>query len=299
MKRILNGLIAGLIVVTATAQPKAEQQAVRSLCGCFEVEFMYAETFSPDTGYAFHPRYHARGLEWVVPVEETGKKFVLQHLLIADTFVIKHWREDWEYEKSDWWDFDHDASWKHVSADPRTTKGQWTQTVWEVDDAPRYQGSGQWISSDHQYYWESRTDAPLPRREYTKRKDYNVMERGNRIIITDTGWVHEQDNRKIVRKDGAADTFLAGEKGYNIYRRTGEARCRQAADWWKQHRLFWNTVRESWTESMNGRSAMHLLGKVDGHYLYEDLDALEDQHLSGEPLKTKVKEALAKYSAYQ
>ena len=84
--------------------------------------------------------------------------------------------------------------------DKKDVKGQWTQKVFQVDDSPRYEGSGYWVHLDQKSYWENTTSAPLPRREYTKRNDYNVTERGNRQEITSTGWVHDQNNKKIIRK---------------------------------------------------------------------------------------------------
>lgn len=56
------------------------------------------------------------------------------------------------------------------------------------------------IPADGKDYWENKTSSPLPRREYTKRDDYNVMLRGNRHEITDYGWMHEQDNDKMIRQ---------------------------------------------------------------------------------------------------
>lgn len=284
------------ISVNLYAQPKTEQQAIKSLCGCYEVDFKYAETFAADTAYKFKPRYHADGLELVVAEEESDKKIVLQHLLlVSEDMIIKHWREDWEFEKSDWWQFTQGAAWKHVTADKEKAKGQWTQSVWEVDDAPRYQGSSNWVNSNGKYYWENTTDAPLPRREYTKRSDYNVMQRTNRIIITDTGWVHEQDNKKIVRKDGSADAFVAEEKGYNVYKKVDDARCKAAADWWQKHRQFWSTVRQSWDDLLKDKKGINLTSKVDGKLLYETLDDLENKSLTSADLKGKVSEEMNKY----
>lgn len=295
--KILALTITCVATLTVCAQPNKEVQAVKSLCGCYEVDFKYAETFAADTAYKFSPRYHASGLEWVVAEETSDKKIVIQHLLLAgDSLIIKHWREDWEFEKNDWWQFNHDASWTHVAGDKQSAKGKWTQSVWEVDDAPRYQGTGNWVSSNGKYYWENTTDAPLPRREYTKRSDYNVMQRTNRIIITDTGWVHEQDNKKIIRKDGKGDVFLAEEKGYNVYRKTDDAKCKQADAWWQKHRQFWKPVRESWEMAMKGKSNFQLISKVDGQFAYQQLDALEEQAINGPQLKEKVAEIINKHS---
>lgn len=298
MKQITCLTTCILLIINANAQLKTGQQSIKNLCGCFEVEFKYAETFAPDTAYKFHPRYHASGLEWVVAEEATDKKFVLQHLLIIDdTTTIKHWREDWEFEKYDHWAFDHDATWKHIAGDKGNEKGHWIQTVWEVDDAPRYQGSSVWLTSNNKYFWENTTDAPLPRREYTKRNDYNVLQRTNRIIITDTGWVHEQDNKKIIRNDSLNDKLLAEEKGYNIYKRTSDRKCLQASGWWQGHKLFWKMVRESWEAALKDKNNIHLLAKIDGKYLYQQIAELENQSLSPVQIKEKLKTIFDKYIA--
>jgi hypothetical protein len=58
----------------------------------------------------------------------------------------------------------------------------------------------------------------LPRREYTKRSDYQVVEVVNRHTLTPADWIHEQDNTKIVL--GSAGTHaLAREVGVNSYSR--------------------------------------------------------------------------------
>ena len=66
------------------------------MCGCFDVQFEYAETFARDTAY--HPvlkPYKARAVEYVTVAEESADNIVLQHLLVVnDAMVIKHWRQD-------------------------------------------------------------------------------------------------------------------------------------------------------------------------------------------------------------
>ena len=80
-------------------------------------------------------------------------------------------------------------------------KGQWSQKVYQVDDSPRYEGTGTWVHVDGKSYWENVSNAPLPRRERTKRKDYNLMIRNNRHQITDQGWIQIQDNKKILKNN--------------------------------------------------------------------------------------------------
>ena len=275
--RQLLFIILCLAALSSTAQKERERQAIHDICGCFQVDFRYAETFSPDTAYKFHPRYHTGGLELAYLEEEGPRKMVIQHLLLVDdSTVIKHWREDWTYETNDWWVFNHDAAWRHITLPADSVKGQWTQTVWEVNDAPRYQGASAWQTVDGKFTWQNTTDAPLPRREYTKRNDYNVLQRTNRIYPTDSGWVHEQDNRKLIRTDGSPDKLVAQEKGYNIYRRVPTTQCAAATAWWQAHRAYWNTVRAAWEETLQPRKSVLVSSKpVGGKYLMEELDAIE------------------------
>ncbi|QQL49347.1 hypothetical protein GO620_014390 [Mucilaginibacter ginkgonis] len=111
MKRIIIAVILSLSVAYVSAQSKFEQdrKAIEALAGFYKVTFNYAETFAPDTAYKYHPRYNSWGYEWAVIAEDSLKKIVIQHLLVVgDSTVIKHWREDWEYESPAMLSFDKD-----------------------------------------------------------------------------------------------------------------------------------------------------------------------------------------------
>ena len=257
-----------------------DRTAIKSLCGCYEVTFQNAETFAPDKNYAFHERYFTKGLEWVVADEDQPGKLVLQHLLVSnDTLVTKHWREDWLHENTDLHAFDRDLRWKYTALDKAGVKGQWTQKVFQVDDSPRYEGSATWIHADGKHYWEGLADSPLPRREFTKRSDYNVMRRTNRHEITAYGWLHAQDNEKIIRTE-TRDSLLAQEKGLNTYRKAAEGRCQAAAEWWAANRAYWADVRATWDTVFAERKTLALRETVNGKRLYEQLFALGDSQAS-------------------
>ncbi len=260
------------------AQKIDEKKAIESLCGCYEVKFKYAETFSPDPDYKYRERDDmSEGLEWIVPIESSDKKIVLQHLLlITDSMVIKHWREDWTFEDNERWTYRGDHAWKKLPADATAAKGKWTQSVWEVSDAPRYQGAGEWLEVDGRIVWQNTSDAPLPRREYTSRSDYNVLKRTNRISLNNEGWVHEQDNQKIIRKDGA-DKLLVEEKGFNTYIRTDDKKCKAAKDFWEKHEQFWAKVRVAWKEQMASTGTLKLRTTVEGRPLHMHLADLQKE----------------------
>lgn len=273
MKRILGILVAGLATLGAGAQKGKEN--IDKLCGCFEVEFKYAETFSPNSGYKFHDREEINGgLELTLPIEVTDKKIVMQHLLvITDSIIVKHWREEWSYENPTIWKYQGDKVWTKEQVNPESVKGKWTQTVWEVSDEPRYQGYSQWVNLDNKLIWQNTTDAPLPRREYTVRSDYNILKRTNRLNITDSGYVHEQDNKKILRKNGTEEV-IAEEKGINSYKRVADKECAAAKKYWDKNKAFWTKVRATWDAYISTHTTVALKTKVDGKMLNEYLFAL-------------------------
>ena len=287
MKKIILTSIVALIansLVYSQSKKEKDIQAIKSMCGCFEVTFNFAETFnySEDSTYVPSENKIAHGLEWATLLDgDDEQNLSIQHILIvgnpAQPQVIKHWRQDWLYENTNFYVFDHDNKWQFVSRSKQDVEGQWTQKVFQVDDSPRYEGSSSWVHVDGKSYWENKTTAPLPRREYTKRSDYNVTLRGNRHEITSFGWIHDQDNEKIIRVDGKEDVLLAKEKGYNTYKRVDEGRCKAASDWWNNHKQEWASVRKKWKNIFEQKQDLELKSKVNNKTLFK--------HLSEETLK--------------
>jgi len=256
---------------------KLDIESIKSMCGCMEVSFEYAETISPLKDYKFHQNYKTGGKEFAFVIEETPNKIVIQHLLIVGkNTIIKHWRQDWIYENTQFLKFEKDLSWRKKTLTKNEVKGQWSQKVYQVDDSPRYQGTGSWIHKDNKHYWESTTDAPLPRRERTKRNDYNVMKRTNRHEITSNGWVHEQDNKKIKREAGQ-DLLIVEEKGWNRYTRIDDSNCIAAKKWWEKNNKYWYFVRNTWDNIFNIEDKIKLEKKVGESMLFEELFNIGDE----------------------
>lgn len=262
-----------------------DKEAIKKMCGCFEVTFNFAETFNYSNDSLYNPSESkiAKGLEWAQLVTDEKEKVTIQHLLQvgnpSEPYIVKHWRQDWLYQNTDFYMFNTDNNWKFEKKSKEAVKGQWTQKVYQVDDSPRYEGSATWVHVDGKSYWENTTVAPLPRREYTIRSDYNLTLRGNRHEITNFGWVHDQDNSKIIRESGKEDTVLAKEKGYNTYVRVADIRCKAAADWWTEHQDKWTSVRAKWDVIFDRNSNLSLEEKVDNKVLYKHLfdDELTDK----------------------
>ncbi|MCG1036926.1 DUF6607 family protein [Polaribacter sargassicola] len=270
-------LIVASITMHAQSKKTKDQKAIKEMCGCFEVTFNFTETFnySKDSTYKPSKTKVDRGLEWAGLVTDENNKISIQHLLQvgnpAEPMIIKHWRQDWLFENTDFYMFNADNNWTFEQKNKKDVKGQWTQKVYQVDDSPRYEGSSTWVHVDGKKYWENTTPAPLPRREYTQRSDYNITLRTNRHEITNYGWVHDQDNSKVIRKEGDSDFVLAKEKGYNTYVRVDDSKCKAAADWWKANGNKWLSVRNKWNEIYGRNKNLSLESKVDNKALYKHL----------------------------
>ncbi len=300
MKSTLITLSLALTSLFAFGQKQQDIESIKAMCGCYEVDFQYVETFAPKATYEFHDRYVANALEWVGLVEETPNKLSLQHILVMrDTIALKHWRQDWIFENQELYSFQGDELWNFETLASNDVEGQWTQKVYQVDDAPRYEGNATWIHADGKHYWESTVDAPLPRREYSKRDDYNVLERTNRHEITDEGHVHEQDNTKIRRRSGK-DRVLVHEKGMNMYKKVDDSRCQAAADWWQENQAFWSDVRTAWGEIFARQQDLKFATKVDDQRLYEVLFPLSEELMAdgsydSEEGLTRIRETITRY----
>ena len=283
MKQKFYLTILILLSLTLNAQKKHKQdiEAIKKMCGCFEISFNFAETFNyvEDSLYMPSKTYITSGLELAKLIVDENDKISIQHILQvgppSSPYVIKHWRQDWIYENSDFYFYDHDNKWNYVNKDRSEVKGQWSQKVYQVDDSPRYEGTASWVHVDGRSFWSNSTDAPLPRREITKRQDYNVTLRRNHHEIFDWGWQHGQDNDKIIRKSGEKDFVLAQEKGINNYRRVDNERCIAAQDFWKKNKDKWYLVRNKWNIIFNKKDDIRLRNKVDGKRLFQYLFPLE------------------------
>jgi len=268
-----------IITFSLNAQRKKmkDRNAIKEMCGCFEVTYAFAETFnySKDSTYKPSKNKISRGLEWAGLVTDSKNKISIQHILQvgnpSNPMIVKHWRQDWIYENTIFYMYNGDNNWAFKEKDRKEVKKQWTQKVYQVDDSPRYEGSGSWVHVDGKSYWENSTTAPLPRREYTKRNDYNITLRGNRHEITNSGWVHDQDNSKLLREQGKEDLIVAKEKGYNIYKKVDNENCKSARDWWVSNNEKWKLVRNKWDEIYNRNMNLSLNNKVNNKPLYKYL----------------------------
>jgi hypothetical protein len=288
-------ILAGLM---GWAQKETGKKNVDALCGCFDVAFKYAETFSPDTSYKFHDRETiSGGTEYIFPVVNTDTRIVLQHLLVVtDSIIVKHWREEWTYENPTIYNFKGDKTWVREQLKPEQVKSKWTQAVWEVSDAPRYQGVSNWINTDGKTVWQNTAYAPLPRREYSLRSDYNILKRENRLIITADGWIHDQNNQKIIRTNGI-DKLLTEEKGLNTYKKINESTCAPAKAYWKKNKVYWAKVRTLWEKYLTTHNTIKIKDDITPmhDYLFMIAKDFADKKITDTQVNEKLKEIFEIY----
>ena len=168
------------IIIYSQSKKYFDKESIKSMCGCFEVKFEFAETFiySEDSTYVSSPPKTMYALELAHLIRDDKNDISIQHILqigdYGEPYIIKHWRQDWSYQNQDLYLYDSDNIWKYVNRSKNKVKGQWSQKVFQVDDGPRYQGSGTWVHIDGKRYWESTTPTPLPRRQRDTINTYNL-----------------------------------------------------------------------------------------------------------------------------
>ena len=261
------GLFAAAASPAALAESSRDHASILAMQGEYIVDFAFDETVLLQPNYERQAAMRSGGNEVVIVVQDTPEKIVLQHILVDEKsgHATKHWRQDWTYEAPTRFEFSADQTWQVRAIPAALTHGAWTQCVYEVSDAPRYCGTGKWTYANNVPMWTSDLSwRPLPRREYTKRNDYNAISAVNRHTLTPGGWTHEQFNTKVLRKPDGTQVELAREFGFNDYRKTTEVDFKPAYTYWTATKEYWAKVRARWDGFLGKPPGVHLKTKVDG-----------------------------------
>lgn len=257
----------------ATAPPvdpsAADRNAILAMKGEYRVTFDFRETVVLAPDYKRTKAKESGAYETVIVVADEPGRIVLQHLLVSREggHVTKHWRQDWFWQAPTRFEFADEQVWRIRAISEEAISGAWTQCVYEVSDAPRYCGTGRWAHENGISTWTSdRSWRPLPRREYTARKDYNALDVENRHTIVPGGWTHEQDNTKIQRNNDGSSSALAREFGFNDYIRldAGEFDFSPAYTYWEKSKDYWARVRALWDQRLTAGAGLRLDTPVDG-----------------------------------
>lgn len=252
---LADGPIADRGEAVETAHFQKDRETILSMAGDYKVRFDMQESTPWMEGYEPLDRKISGGYESVRVIEDTGDKIVLQHLLVVgdegEEFVIKHWRQDWQYEPEKILVYTGPNTWKWQGVPERMRNGRWSQTVYQVDDSPRYAGWGEWQDSQGIRRWRSNwTTRPLARRDAVRHPIYDRYEGINRHQLTPTGWIHWQDNTKMMPVKGADGELQPVVQEYvlNTYDRFDGYNTGAADAYWLATKDYWAAVREMWAD---------------------------------------------------
>lgn len=258
-------IATGSVAVDAAADALARGlAAIRSMTGCYLVDYSYVEVESLKPGYTRDPRVYdvnrdKSAKEWITPDVVSPSRIRLQRVLFLTDLAgvvragteIRHQTEDWEYDAPFLYELVAPRAWR--VRDLKPTPGLWTRRVTNLDDGLRYQCAARWSDGTAYPEWSCSSYAPVPGRETRdmKRSDYDTLERTTRIIAYGQSFLERQDNVKTIHRDGAA-VPLAREVGKNWSVRLPDAECEAARAFAAPRQAFWGVSREVWDGVLNG-----------------------------------------------
>lgn len=237
-------------------QFQRDRQSILSMAGTYHVTFDMRETVPFVAGYQPIPSKVSSGNEMVKVIEDSGTVINLQHLLIVAgdegaITVVKHWRQSWVYEPKELLVYAGAGRWNLKPLSSAERAGQWSQTVWQTDDSPRYGGVGRWLYDGGVARWDGGlTLRPLARRDAVRHPVYDRYLGTNRHALTPAGWVHEQDNAKLGIRDGQTLTFVH-EVVINTYSRASDFDTAAADRYWEATQEYWAAVRKTWDSAIH------------------------------------------------
>lgn len=288
---------------------EADRATILAMAGDHKVTFDMRESTAWMEGYEPLEPKLSGGFESVRVVEDTGTKIVLQHLLVvgpADKpYVVKHWRQDWEYEPTKMLTFDGGDSWTLSNVSDEDREGAWSQTVYQVDDSPRYAGIGSWLKVNGVRQWVSNpTLRPLARRDAVRDPIYKQYVGINRHQLTPNGWIHWQDNTKMMPAgDGSGEMVpVVQEYVLNTYERFDDYNVAAAEDYWSKTEVYWATIRDKWDQvaAANGGIRIEQNAEVGTSIAMELLmmaDAIKNGETSSEEASSKAVALIAEGTA--
>jgi hypothetical protein len=293
-----------------------DRRAILAMAGDYRVTFDFLEIADFTPAAERDKPYQSWGTERVYVDSDTGRSISLVHILdmrivqdngsLSEPIVTKHWRQTWTYEPQGLVEYKGHERWERRNLNSSERQGQWSQTVHQVDESPRYASLGHWSHSGSFSSWISAdTWRPLPRREWTVRKDYQVLLGTNRHTITATGWLQEENNLKTtLGTDGQPDKahpFLAREYGVARYSRIKGGDFAAANEYYQRTKGFWSSVLASWDERFHKSPVVQLKAQVDQAGLFQKLFQYADELAGGntpaEPADTVIKQSLSEMGA--
>jgi hypothetical protein len=265
-----------------------DRRAILAMAGTYRVTFDFLEVTPFGANDGAKAPYQSWGTEKVYVDADTGRFISLVHILemrivqadgkLSEPMVTKHWRQDWSYEPSHAVRYQGNDRWERRQLALAQSSQRWLQTVYQVDESPRYASLGKWAHTGSFSSWLSdETWRPLPRREWSVRSDYQVLVGTNRHTVTVDGWVQEENNLKAVltqlRELDPSRPYVGREYGVARYERIRDADFARADSYYERTKEFWDQVRDRWSRIFEEQGSVTLRGPVDKLGLFMPLFA--------------------------
>lgn len=214
MRHVSVAVVCALLAVAIAAPATAQQddslrgaEHIMRMAGCFSVLYRFYEDGEHD---AFSPDYGLdEPVRELVEVASKGLRSITlaNYAILPDGRKLPHWHQEWTYQAE---------------------RQLWRQTVWSSEPASssrefRYSCDAAWRANT----WSCDAGpAPKPFRDDGApfgflREDYARLDRDNRLLVTEEGWVHSEFNRKLTE----AGDLVAYEIGLIVYERISDAAC--------------------------------------------------------------------------
>ena len=288
-----------------------DRQAILAMAGSYRTSFDFIETVGFTPQYEPRAPYQSWGTERVYVVASEPDFISLQHIIVmhfasedgtlSAPMVVKHWRQDWQYQDTVVHAFQGNGAFERQGLDATETADTWTQTVYQVDDSPRYEAIGRWTHTQGVSFWQSDDRRrPLPRREFSVRDDYQTLFGSHRITITPHGWTQEEDALKLVLDDrnnpGFEQPYLAREAGLSRYDRIVGYDFNAGDEYWRNTGPFWSRVRDYWATLYRNESAFHFVKSVEGVPLFMAMFNMADEPFDTvEQMDAAIADTLSRY----
>lgn len=285
-----------------------DRRAILAMAGEYRVTFDFLEIVPFSSAAQPTRPYQSWGTEKIYVDEDRDDFISLVHILemrfkqadgsTSEPMVTKHWRQDWRFEPRTIDEYAGREQWKRRSVSAAERRGAWSQTVYQVDESPRYASMGRWEHTASFSTWMSaETWRPLPRREWSVRDDYHVLIGTNRHTIDATGWVQEENNLKGVlnaNRQLDARPYLAREYGVARYARLRDPDFAAADAYYQRTRAFWNEVRAAWSARFAQSAPVSLKGAVDKYGFFMPLFAHADELAEGKAVSARNADVIRK-----
>jgi hypothetical protein len=122
------------------------------------------------------------------------------------------------------------------------------------------------------------------------RSDYQVLAGRNRHTILPGGWVHEQDNQKLVVNDGKPRR-IAREIGVDRYERLRDFDFTAADAYWNATASFWELVRRGWAQRVARDSRFRVRASCQGEEAFVPFFRTAGRLESGEAISPDAQRA--------